>query len=383
MSYIGIGVDNPNHNLEVSGQVRIEAVEGGKRSQRVPFEILSDYIGKRTLTDSRQLRLRVTPSETTTSTAHIDMGIDNQYGNVFFISQPVFDSTVSGDRIFSIDNNLLLETPNSNVFFKSATCNDFTISDALRGEDMRISFIDDVVNRDVGSNLVSINGIMSNPSIDNDNIVLELFNEKNASSSFNVSHKIDNDIISNFYINYTSNVIYLGDKIIIDSAGDVTASGYNSFTGAHKGIHDDIIESGKIVSVDSSKKLQELSINQVTPHIKPSDVPMDPCVFGVSSGNNYYNAIGDGSIWVSDINGTFTAGDYITSSNLSGYGQKQNDKCMKNYTVGKILQNCDFENGDIRYLSITTDNILATITKEQYNENSYRAQIVACTYHCG
>ena len=97
MSYIGIGVTNPNHNLEISGQFRIEDVEGGKRSQQVPFEILSDYTGNRTLTDSRQLRLRVTPSETITSNAHIDMGIDNQYGNVFFISQPVFDSTVSGD----------------------------------------------------------------------------------------------------------------------------------------------------------------------------------------------------------------------------------------------------------------------------------------------
>jgi hypothetical protein len=383
MSYIGIGVTNPNHNLEISGQFRIEDVEGGKRSQQVPFEILSDYTGNRTLTDSRQLRLRVTPSETITSNAHIDMGIDNQYGNVFFISQPVFDSTVSGDRVFSIDNNSLLETPNSNVFFENITCNDFTINDALRGEDMRISFIDDVINRDTGSNIASINGITSNPTTDNDNIVLELFNEKNSSSSFNVSHKIDNLTISNFFINYTSNLIYLGDKIVIDNDGDVTTTGYNSFTGAHKGIHEDTIELGKIVSVDSSKKLEELNINQATPHIKLSDVPMDPCVFGVSSGNKHYNAIGDGSIWVSDVNGTFTAGDYITSSRLSGYGQKQNDKCMKNYTVGKILQNCDFENGDIRYLSITTENTLATITKEQYDENSYRAQIVACTYHCG
>jgi hypothetical protein len=383
MSYIGIGVTNPNHNLEISGQFRVEAVEGGKRSQQVPFEILSDYKGNRSLTDSRQLRLRVTPSETITSTSHIDMGIDNQYGNVFFISQPVFDSTVVGDRIFSIDNNLLLETPNSNVFFGSITCKDFTINDALRGEDTRLSFLDDVINRDTGSNIASINGITSNPSIDNDNIALELFNERNASSSFNVSHKIDNDVIGNFYINYYSNVLFFGDKIIVDSSGGLTATGYNSFTGAHKGIYEDTIETGKIVSVDSSKKLQELSINQATPHIKLSDVPMDPCVFGVSSGNKYYNAIGDGSIWVSDINGTFTAGDYITSSSLSGYGQKQNDKCMKNYTVGKILQNCDFENGDIRYLSITTDNTLTTITKEEYDDNSYRAQIVACTYHCG
>ena len=104
MSYNGIGATDPNHPLEVEGQVFVSDVELGNATQDVPFEVYSDYTAKATLTDSRQLRLRVTPSATTTSTSHIDMGIDNVTGNVFFISQPVFDATTAGDRnVFTIE----------------------------------------------------------------------------------------------------------------------------------------------------------------------------------------------------------------------------------------------------------------------------------------
>ena len=55
------------------------------------------------------------------------------------------------------------------------------------------------------------------------------------------------------------------------------------------------------------------------------------------------NAIGDGAIWVSDINGPFISGDLITSSELPGYGQLQStDDAMHNYTVAKITCSCDF-----------------------------------------
>ena len=61
MSYTGIGATDPNHPLEVEGQVFISNVETGNATQEVPFEVFSDYTGKAALTDSRQLRLRVTP----------------------------------------------------------------------------------------------------------------------------------------------------------------------------------------------------------------------------------------------------------------------------------------------------------------------------------
>jgi len=111
---------------------------------------------------------------------------------------------------------------------------------------------------------------------------------------------------------------------------------------------------------------------------------MDPNVFGVMS-KNYVNALGEGTVWVSDINGTFTAGDYITSSILVGYGQKQSTNFMKNYTVGKILENCDFSR-DPRYLSMSDEGVLTVVSNEEYKSstsNVYKAQLVGCTYHCG
>ena len=56
----------------------------------------------------------------------------------------------------------------------------------------------------------------------------------------------------------------------------------------------------------------------------------------------YINSVGEGSIWVSNTNGTLEAGDYITTSTLNGYGMKQDDDLLHNYTVAKITMDCDF-----------------------------------------
>ena len=131
MSYVGIGTSNPNHELEVSGQVFISDTEQGNATNLVPFEIYSDYTGKPTLTDSRQLRLRVTPSSTT-DIYHADMGMDNVNGNVFFISNPV-TGTTSGDRdVFNIkdDGNVYI----SHLDVNSLTAVDPTFTSVTLGE---------------------------------------------------------------------------------------------------------------------------------------------------------------------------------------------------------------------------------------------------------
>ena len=56
----------------------------------------------------------------------------------------------------------------------------------------------------------------------------------------------------------------------------------------------------------------------------------------------YVNSVGEGAIWVTNVNGTLESGDYITTSNVVGYGMKQNDDILHNYTVAKILMDCDF-----------------------------------------
>ena len=39
----------------------------------------------------------------------------------------------------------------------------------------------------------------------------------------------------------------------------------------------------------------------------------------------HINGLGEGAIWVSDMNGPLESGDYITSSDLRGYGMKQDE----------------------------------------------------------
>jgi hypothetical protein len=42
------------------------------------------------------------------------------------------------------------------------------------------------------------------------------------------------------------------------------------------------------------------------------------------------------------MNGTLEARDYITTCDLSGYGAKQSDDFLHNYTLAKITMDCDF-----------------------------------------
>ena len=104
MSYVGIGTSDPNHPLEVEGQVFISNVEQGSATNLVPFEVHSDYTGFTgdVLTGARQLRLRVTPSGTTSSNVNIDMGIEPTSGEYFYISNPVVDTALGSNAALRI-----------------------------------------------------------------------------------------------------------------------------------------------------------------------------------------------------------------------------------------------------------------------------------------
>ena len=114
-----------------------------------------------------------------------------------------------------------------------------------------------------------------------------------------------------------------------------------------------------------------IEINESLPYIKLSEKAYDKSVFGVLSnapnnspcdeygnleidddpnkkfGNTLrdrvrINSLGEGAIWVTDLNGNLENGDYITSSNVCGYGMKQDSEFLANYTVAKITMSCDF-----------------------------------------
>ena len=82
------------------------------------------------------------------------------------------------------------------------------------------------------------------------------------------------------------------------------------------------------------------------------------------------NSIGEGAIWVCNSNGNIENGDYITSSDYLGYGEKQDEIFLCNYTVAKATMDCDFQLNSPLYECIEI-------------EGGLRIAFIACTYHCG
>ena len=122
-----------------------------------------------------------------------------------------------------------------------------------------------------------------------------------------------------------------------------------------------------------------ITIEDALPEIELSRTKKDKRVFGVlgmASRNNsrpermIINSVGEGGIWICNSNGNIENGDYITSSDYLGYGEKQDDDLLHNYTVAKATIDCNFE------LDSSLYNCLEL-------ENGVKIAFIACTYHCG
>lgn len=62
------------------------------------------------------------------------------------------------------------------------------------------------------------------------------------------------------------------------------------------------------------------------------------------------NSVGEGGIWVCNQNGNIYNGDLIVSSDKPGYGMKQDDDIIKNYTVAKATCDAVFCDGEILFI---------------------------------
>ena len=147
-----------------------------------------------------------------------------------------------------------------------------------------------------------------------------------------------------------------------------SGSNYGPFTGAHEvrlaEDFPDYVSLGMIVSVTGRTEIRYdeddvISISSTLPTITLSNVENDKAVLGSFAGytqldsEHWYamkegerfgvvNALGEGRVWVSNINGEIQAGDYITTSLISGYGQRQNDDLLRACTLGKAIENVDW-----------------------------------------
>jgi hypothetical protein len=165
-----------------------------------------------------------------------------------------------------------------------------------------------------------------------------------------------------------------------------------------------VSSSGSYNSVDQSNQQQSLTgkngitINDSVPIVSLSTIQQDKKVFGVISSSEdsnhtnrtygpgpfhfnvtradtrlFINSLGEGAIWVTNYNNNLENGDYITTSPITGYGMKQNDDLLHNYTVAKITMDCSFDMSNTNY----------TCVEFTYNSTTYRRAFVGCTYHCG
>ena len=161
--------------------------------------------------------------------------------------------------------------------------------------------------------------------------------------------------------------------------GKVLANAYTTFTGTHYiKLADTIDFIPAIGLIMSSTGLTNTNtFNNFLPEVTLSNKVNDKAVFGVYAGseiltngelNHFVNSLGEGHIWICNINGEVQNGDYITTSPIAGYGYLQADDILHSYTVAKCCETIDWNS--------IPENI-------SYQGINYKSLLVACTYHCG
>jgi hypothetical protein len=167
-------------------------------------------------------------------------------------------------------------------------------------------------------------------------------------------------------------------RLIVNGAA--RASSFNTFTGTHmitlspETKLSDLIP-GMIMS--STGKVNKLNIIDTIVECQITNKIKDKKVFGIYTNSEYKDnsneqihyvaGVGEGQIWVSNINGDIEAGDYVCSSAISGYAQLQDDDLTHNYTIAKITE-------DIEWNKVNTFRV--------HNNNSFKVALLGCVYMC-
>ena len=228
----------------------------------------------------------------------------------------------------------------------------------------------------------------------------------------------DNDFY--FEVTYTDGVAHQAGYIQ-DSATNVRMN----FTGQHRCMpmfefKEDmvglIVEStGKYMNLikegEECSQISCITINDSLPMVRLCTEEKSKKVFGIISseeektrtfmagnfvslydkvdGDNrlFLNGVGEGGIWVCSKNGNLENGDYICSAGINGYGMKQDDDILHNYTVAKITMDCDFD-PQLEETKKWIDGswVMTGEFKPRYQmfelDDGIRVAFVGCSYHC-
>lgn len=176
--------------------------------------------------------------------------------------------------------------------------------------------------------------------------------------------------------NLLTNVLDTATRMVVN--GKVRAQAFNTFTGTHivtlEHNPDLYLEPGMLLC--STGKVKILALIDTIVHCRICVKANDKTIFGIYAGSEFVNGIeihhcasvGEGCILVTNYNGNVENGDYISSGPIPGYGQKQDDDLLHNYTIAKITEDINWD----------------TVTQYvMYEGHAYKRALVACTYHSG
>jgi hypothetical protein len=148
---------------------------------------------------------------------------------------------------------------------------------------------------------------------------------------------------------------------------DSSGADYGPFTGAHEvriAAGSPPILPGMAVTATGVTQVRtdehgRPTLSSTLPEIALSATANDPTVLGVfvmespleedhwytpAEGERFgiVNALGEGRAWVCDANGPPRPGEYIATSEVPGYAQRQSDDLLHSYTLGKVTEAVDW-----------------------------------------
>ncbi len=173
------------------------------------------------------------------------------------------------------------------------------------------------------------------------------------------------------YATGSSGIGFYGNGVAYDFYAGNTGT-YGTFTGAHDvrlaSGESGLIRPGMLVSLTGKvakrpSRNHRPKLSSTLPTVTLTRKALDKAVFGVLTSKgpltpeHWYdakdneqfgvvNALGEGCMWVCESNGDIEAGDYLTSSDLPGYGQKQDNDSTHNYTVGRATESVNWDEVD-------------------------------------
>ena len=400
-SNVGIGTVSPSQKLDVNGGINVTNnmfVSGnsyiGNASSDLLLVTASSYFAQPIIVNSNQI--------SGSSGGNIEL----QSAGVVKINGDLF---VNGNNVYDSTNTYRLALGTTTTI--NATTTSLTGDLQINGNDIKDSTA--AIRFTLGSDVTMPTGtglILGAPSNLGSRLTIKQASETGRAILFERS---DNTNRWGFNLN-TANALEFayngGAKGFI--TGTVGPTQMN-FTGQHRTIPENyelfdatpgliVVSAGVYDSTFSSNDPRDnVNINEALPKIKLSNSRNQKSIFGVVSdkeddnsmqseyiignfvsivdkkSNNdrrvIVNALGEGGIWVTNINGNLQNGDYITTCEIPGYGMKQDSEFLANYTVAKITCDCTFDLNSQVY----------RCEEFVWNGQTYRKAFVGCTYHCG